>query len=52
MHAHSKGGAIYVQKSADEDTQACFIPGKNSESKCLRDLIWNLIHDIMKVDKQ
>ena len=37
-HAHSKGGAIYVQKSADEDSQACFFQVMNPNALKITEL--------------
>lgn len=37
-HAHSKGGAIYVQKSADENSQACFFQVMNPNALKITEL--------------
>ena len=37
-YASSKGGAIYVQKSADEDTQACFFQVMNTNALSVQEL--------------
>ena len=42
-HAYSKGGAIYVQKSADEDTQACFYQVMNPDALMVMQLNINIL---------
>lgn len=42
-YAHSKGGAIYVQKSADEDLQACFYQVMNPNALKITELYINIL---------